>query len=483
MRRWAATVGCLLMLTACATSEPDKNDPLSATDLAGRISTDGLFTHLRKLQEIADANNSTRAIGTPGYDASEQYAVEFLRDKGFAVETPEFDVLVGNEGGDPSLTVVGRRFAVDQASLLFTTPPGGLTARTVRPPRRAGCAATDYGSVTIKGAIAVVDDAGCSVVDKEHTATALGAAGLLIVSTGASDRGGLFPPGYYERLTVPVGIIGADADAALRRTNAPVQLVLDSRPVMKKVKNILAQTKTGSTDNVVMLGAHLDSSAKSPGLNDDGSGVAAVLEAAAALGPEPQITNAVRVALWGSAEYGLQGSAKYLRGLPREELDNIALYLDLDMIGSPNAGYFTYDGDQSAQPNPEIPLDTVPDGSAGIERTLAGYLNTAGVRPADIPLAKNSDYYSFLIAGVPIGGLTTGASQRKTETQARLWGGRSGVAFDPDWRTPRDDIENVDPKALTVMGAAAAFAVGTYAQSIDGVNGVPPHGQRHRNTP
>jgi Zn-dependent M28 family amino/carboxypeptidase len=191
----------------------------------------------------------------------------------------------------------------------------------------------------------------------------------------------------------------------------------------------------------------------------------------------------VRFAFWGSDEYGLQGSAKYVRGLAREELDDIAAYINLDMIASPNAGFFTYDGDQSGQPNPDVPLRTVSEGSAGIERTLAGYLNAAGVRPADMPLAKNTDYYAFLAAGIPVGGLTTGASQRKTEVQARLWGGRAGVAFDPDWRTPRDTIDNIDPRAVSVMGSAAAFAVATYAQSVDGVNGVPPRGQRHRSMP
>jgi Zn-dependent M28 family amino/carboxypeptidase len=165
------------------------------------------------------------------------------------------------------------------------------------------------------------------------------------------------------------------------------------------------------------------------------------------------------------------------------QIDDIALYLNVDMIASPNPGYFTYDGDQSAQPNPEIPWRIVPEGSAGIERTLASYLNSAGVRPADMPLAKHTDYYPFLAAGIPVGGLTTGSSQRKTEVQARLWGGKAGVPFDTDWRTPRDSIDNIDPHALSVMGSATAFAIATYAQEVGGVNGVPPRGQRHRSLP
>ena len=272
-----------------------------------------------------------------------------------------------------------------------------------------------------------------------------------------------------------------------------MKLVLDSKPVMKKARNVLAQTKSGDTKNVVMVGAHLDSSARSPGINDDGSGLAAVLETAAALGSQPQITNAVRFAFWGSEENALGGSAKYVRGLGPDQLDEIALYLNLDMIGSPNAGYFTYDGDQSGQPNPEIPLSAIPQGSAGIERTLAGYLNTAGVRPADMPLTSFTDYHAFLTAGVPIGGLTAGGSQRKSEVQARLWGGRRGVPFDPNYRTPKDTIDNIDRNALAVMGRrrrsrsaptrSRSRGSTVFRRGISGIGALPslPEAQQSRN--
>jgi len=337
----------------------------------------------------------------------------------------------------------------------------------------------------VRNAIAVVDDTGCSIVDKQNAAVSQGAVGLLVVSDPGPDGSpaGLFPPGYYRGLTAPAGVINSETDAALRRTNASVRLVLDNRPVMRKTRNILAQTKTGDARNVVVAGAHLDSSRGSPGINDDGTGVAALLETAAALGAEPKITNAVRFAFWASEENGSAGPTKYLQELSREELADIALYLGFDMLGSPNAGYFTYDGDQTAQLNPDIPLESVPEGSAGIERTLAGYLNNAGVRPADMPLTRFTDYYPFLAAGIPVGGLTAGASQRKTEVQARLWGGRANVAFDPNYRTKRDRLDQINRDALGVLGSAAAYAVAGYAESIDGVNGVPARDQRNRTAP
>lgn len=490
MKRWVASlrlvgvvgvvVGLVVALTSCSSREAP---PPSPQDLADRVTADGMYTHLHKLQEIADANNGTRTDGTPGYDATVDYVAQFLRDKGFDVETPEFELLDRTQGGNPALRVGGREYPVDQASLLITTPAGGLNAVTLRPRKAAaGCRAADYDGTSVRGAIAVVDDTGCSVVAKQNAAVSEGAVGLLVVSTPGSggSPAGLFTPGYYQELTVPVGVIDRNADAALRRTTAPVRLVLDSKPVMKKTRNLVAQTKTGDARNVVLAGAHLDSSAASPGVNDDGTGIAALLETAAALGARPRVVNAVRFVFWASEENGLAGPTKYVQALSPDELQDIALYLGFEMLGSPNAGYFTYDGDQSAAPNPKIPAQSVPTGSAGIERALAGYLNSAGVRPADMPLSQFTDYYPFLAAGVPIGGLTAGSSQRKSEVQARLWGGRAGVPFDPNYRTKRDTVDNVNRDALSLLGPAVAYAVAHYALSIDGVNGVPPRDQRPR---
>ncbi|MUL81892.1 MULTISPECIES: M28 family peptidase [unclassified Mycolicibacterium] len=473
-RRLAAILLGAALAGCSAQPSPKAVEP---QELAGRITVDAMFTHLRKLQEIADSHDGNRAVGSPGYDASVDYVAQLLRDKGFDVQTPEFERMGSMRGGNPALSVSGRDYQVDQASMLVTTAPGGLNAPTLRPGVPAGCAATDYGSMNISGAVAVVDASGCSVVVKQNTALAKGAVGLLVVNSGQPVPGGLFTTGYYRQLTVPVGIIDETADAALRRTSAPVRLTLDGKAEMVKARNVTAQTKTGSGSDVVLVGAHLDSIGGGPGINDNGSGVAAVLETALQLGSSPKASNAVRFAFWGAEEMGLDGSTQYVRNLPLDQLDDLALYLNFDMVGSPNAGFFTYDGDQSAQATDPKPI---PEGSAGIERTLAGYLNLAGARPADMPISVTSDYHPFLQAGVPIGGATTGSSQRKTEVQARLWGGRAGAAFDPNYHTRRDTIDNIDAHALGIMGSAVAFTVDTYAQSLGGPNGVPARGKRHR---
>lgn len=462
MRRVLAVAAATLTLASCsAATESAPTDP--ARDLAGKVTADAIFAHLEELSGIGN-----RAVGTPGYEATVDYLAGVLRDRGFAVSTPEFEWLKMGDPGKPTLQIAGRSYPVTQASPLAGTPRGGVSGPSLRPRKPAGCAAADYGDV--RGALAIVDDTGCSVVVKQNAAVAKGAVGLLVVSAGGTR--GLFEPGYYQKLTLPVAVIDRTTDAALRRTTAAVRLTLDAQASVAKSRNVVAQTTSGDTANVVMAGANFDSAPRSPGINDNGTGVAALLSIAEAMGSSPAGGNAVRFAFWGSESLGAAG--KYLSGLDAGQLDDIAAYLDADMLGSQNAGYFTYDGDQS------VAVNEAPDGSAGIERTLAGYLNLAGVRPADIPLDNAGDSGPFLAAGVPVGGLTTGSTQQKSAAQARLWGGRAGAAFDPNHGTARDDIENVDHRALSITGPALAFAIGTYAHSIEGVNGVPARDARHR---
>ncbi|CDQ42625.1 MULTISPECIES: M28 family peptidase [Mycolicibacterium] len=467
----AAAATALLLTSACSTPEPAA---LQADELAARVSADAIFAHLERLAAIADDNANSRAVGTAGYDATVEYISEVLRDNGFEISTPEFEWLKMGDPGNPTLEVAGRSYPVTQASPLASTPRGGLSGLSLRPRTSDGCERADYGNV--RGALAIVDDTGCSVVVKQNAAAANGAVGLLVISAGGTK--GLFEPGYYQKLTMPVAVIDRTTDAALRRTNDPVRLVLDGQASVARSKSVIAQTSTGDTGNVVLAGAHLDSAPRSPGINDNGSGVAALLAIADAMGSAPRIDNAVRFTFWGSQRLGAAG--KYLAGLDDGGRADIAAYLDATMIGSPNPGYFTLDGDQSGQANPAIPADTVPEGSAGIERTLAGYLNQAGVRPADMPLDTAGDYAAFLNAGVPVGGLTTGANQQKTPVQARLWGGRAGAPFDPNAGGPRDGMDNVDHRALSITGPAMAFTIATYARSIEGVNGVPPRDRRNR---
>ncbi|HEX9499874.1 MAG TPA: M20/M25/M40 family metallo-hydrolase, partial [Mycobacterium sp.] len=248
----------------------------------------------------------------------------------------------------------------------------------------------------------------------------------------------------------------------------------------ERTRNVIAQTKTGSTANVVMVGAHLDSVPGGPGIDDNGSGVAAVLETALQLGNSPQVTNAVRFGFWGAEELGLLGSKNYVQSLNIDALKDIALYLNFDMLGSPNPGYFTYDGDQSTKPNDNDGVPRVPEGSAGIERTLAAYLEGAGKPPEDTSFDGRSDYDGFTQSGVPAGGIFSGAEEKKSVAQAERWGGQADEPFDPNYHKATDTLDHIDRTALQINGGGVAYAVGFYAQDQGGRNGVPIRDDRTR---
>ena len=235
-------------------------------------------------------------------------------------------------------------------------------------------------------------------------------------------------------------------------------------------ENVIAELPGVNDDNVVMAGAHLDSVPEGPGINDNGSGSAALLEVAQNLSNnKPQ--NTLRFAWWGAEEVGLLGSTAWVAQQSIEERERIAMYMNFDMVGSPNYIFMVYDADESSFPAPVgVPI---PPGSAAIEDTFESYYTLAGVPYDDTEFSGRSDYQAFINNGIPSSGLFTGAEEVKTPEQADIWGGDAGDAFDPCYHQRCDDITNIDSVALDVNADAIAFAVLTYAYSTAAVNGVP----------
>ena len=233
--------------------------------------------------------------------------------------------------------------------------------------------------------------------------------------------------------------------------------------------NVIAELEGKNTDNVVMAGAHLDSVIEGPGINDNGSGSAALLETAllmANLNPE----NTLRFAWWAGEEQGLLGSADYVAGLSQAERDRIALYMNYDMVGSPNYIFMVYDADESTFEAPVV----VPAGSEAIEDVYESYYTALGIPYDDTEFSGRSDYEAFILAGIPSSGLFTGAEV----TEDRGAGGDLGWhrlvrQFDPCYHEACDTIENVNAYALDVNSDLIAFAMLTFAYSTESVNGVP----------
>jgi Zn-dependent M28 family amino/carboxypeptidase len=217
---------------------------------------------------------------------------------------------------------------------------------------------------------------------------------------------------------------------------------------------------------VVVVGAHLDSVPEGPGINDNGSGSATILEVAEAmadLGVAPR--NQVRFAWWGAEEYGLLGSEHYVSQLTAREIKDIAVNLNLDMVGSPNFVRFVYDGDGSATP------DAGPNGSGVVEDVFLDYFGAAGLATAPTAFDGRSDYGPFIEVGIPAGGLFTGAEDLKTVEEAAIFGGTAGIAHDPCYHAACDTVANVSETALDQMSDAAAHAVLTFAMTTSAVPG------------
>ena len=109
-----------------------------------------------------------------------------------------------------------------------------------------------------------------------------------------------------EDTDVKIPVVGVTKASGARMRAEPGETTLrfDAGVRTERTRNVIAQTKTGSTTDVVMVGAHLDSVAAGPGINDNGSGVAAVLETAVQLGGSPEVNHAVRFGFWGAEEVG-----------------------------------------------------------------------------------------------------------------------------------------------------------------------------------
>ncbi len=452
-----------------------------AKDLQSKVTLDATMAHLRKLQDIADANAGTRVAGSPGYDASVEYVAKTLRDKGFDVQTPEFTMAVFSVGKE-SLSVDGRPVEAHAIGFSGASPAQGATGRLVvaSGEGHAGCTTGAYNGVDVAGAVVLVDRGDCLLADKAAAAAERGAIALVVANNVDEESFGAEMK-ESDEIEIPVLSVTKADGARLQSETGTATVIAEASVEQVKTRNVTAQTKTGATDNVVAVGAHLDSVKGGPGINDNGTGVATVLETALQMGPSPEVANAVRFGFWAGEEEGLLGSNDYVRSLDIEALKDIALYLNFDMMASPNTCYFTSDADQSLPPDSELEEDLlIPEGSPGIERTLVDAIESAGKTPQDLPFDGRSDYDAFTRAGIPAGNFDTGADDVKTPEQVKLWGGTAGQPCDPNYHTANDTIENINRDALALNGGVIGYVVGLYAQDEGGRNGVPVRDDRTR---
>ncbi|PFH47687.1 hypothetical protein AMATHDRAFT_151509 [Amanita thiersii Skay4041] len=440
------------------------NPPVSSESLTKTITDTNLLKHAHKLAEFANLSNGTRVFGSPGHNATVQYIKDKLDATGF------YDIVLQTfpymySYGTAQFSVNGEPYSIRWIKY----GPAGQANATLVPISNLGCNSSDF-TVDVSGKIAIISRGQCDLGIKVALAGAAGASGVIIYNnvTETLQRHSLTELsrpdiGPY----VPCGVISVtDGQALLQKINAggtlTGSLTVEATTEQRYTSNVLATTKSGDQKNVVMAGGHTDSVPPGPGINDNGSGSMGILEIALQLA-RFNITNAVRFGFWTAEEYGGIGSNYYTSSLTTEEQQEIALYLNFDMIASPNFGYFIYDGDGSA-----FNL-TGPSGSDAIEHVFEDYYKAVGIVTAGRELFGRSDYDSFFKLEIPFGGIDTGAEEIKSEEEASRWGGQANIAYDPCYHQSCDTVQNLNATAWVANTKAGGHAIATFARSLEGI--------------
>ena len=502
--------------------------PTDTSDLREAVTAGAIMEHLAALQKIADNNGGTRASGTPGYDASIEYLEATLEAAGYEVTIQDFTFNSFEELSDPEFDRVSPDPETYVANEDFFTAEysgsGEVTATVqavdlVLPPgptastSNSGCEAEDFADF-VAGNIALVQRGTCDFAVKAANAYEAGAVGVIIFNEGQEGRTEPLSATLGDAFSYDIPVVGTSFEIGnelaglIAQGEVVVHLKTETEIKLDvPTQNLIAETPTGRDDRVVMAGAHLDSVSSGPGIEDNGTGSATLLETAlqiAELGIEPR--NTIRFAWWGAEEAGLIGSQFYVDNLSKSEARDIELYLNFDMIGSPNYVRFVYDGDGSAYGLKG------PNGSGTIEGVFEDYFESQDLASEPTEFSGRSDYDAFISAGIPAGGLFTGAEGAKTEEQAEVYGGLATydgqpVSYDPCYHQACDSLDpigdgadaglyealndayggaleyngtisNVNTLALEEMSDAAVHAILLFAMSTSSVNGTGKASER-----
>lgn len=379
-----------------------------------------------------------------GHKATLQYIQDTLEGLGgyYKVSTQEFPVVSSNVY--ESRLVIGD-FVAKSASPMGLSPPtksrqpvyGRVTVA-----KNHGCNTGDYGE-NAKGSIVLIKRGACSFGSKSLLAGRAGAITAVVYNDQDGELNGSLSD-VVDGQVATFGLSGEEGKLAVEKYKSSLTPLdgisyIDADRLTIPTTNIVAQTVDGDQNNCVMLGGHSDSVGAGPGINDDGSGSITVLEIAVQLA-KFRVNNCVRLAWWSAEEEGLLGSNFYSSTLSQEENSKIRLFMDYDMLASPNFAYQIYNATNSENPA----------GSEQLRNLYIDFYKANGLNYTFIPFDGRSDYVGFIQAGIPAGGIATGAEGVKTEAEAKMFGGKAGAWYDPAYHQLEDDVGNVNTTAWDV---------------------------------
>ncbi|KAF6802121.1 peptidase family M28 [Colletotrichum sojae] len=438
------SAAALALATACLAT-----DPLTADKVEADVKTEELERILWNLNKIGRDNGGTRAFGTPGYKASVDFVLERAQTR-FAKQMDTWLQPFNHTFEETrALSVTGPDGEVIAISAEYNTAtplPGGITAPLIDTPvddeNGSGCLPEAFEGIDATGKLALIKRGVCAISLKIKNAKAAGAVGVILYNQVPGDQ--ITKPTLEAQnigLLVPLGIITLETGEAWSAALAAgeevtVTLIVDAIFEERETWNVISETKEGDPNNVIMLGAHLDSVLEGPGINDDGSGTAALLQLMGSVKKYSGFPHKIRFAWWGAEEVGLVGSYYYTENLSSEEADKIKYYFNYDMIGSPNPIY-----------------ELASYENTGIGRQLlVDYLEANGKTTLNAEFDGRSDYAGFVELGIPTASIFTGEGEN-----------------DPCYHQACDTIDNINWEAITLNTKAAGRALATLANSLEGV--------------
>ena len=464
-RRLVIAAVSLALVSGCTIAPPIPTtavgsalaSPLPAGS-APALSEAAIAEHLAALEQIANEHDGVRTAGTPGYTASVDYVVSELRAAGYTVTTPVVEMSLFRELPGSTIEIArGETFTggPDFHAMIYSAGADitGPVATVGFPDSAAGegargCDASDFEGFPV-GAIALTaPGAECFRRQVVQNADAAGAVALVGASPQWAEGQARRPTLLFPDIEIPAIAATGPVGDALREaasSGADVHVSVEVELESTFVHSVVGETP-GDAARVVMLGAHLDSVHDGPGINDDGSGVAALLEIARAVAGGVE-GGRIRFGFWAAEEYGIYGSRDYVAGLSDADRGAMRAYLNLDMIGSTNGVPFVYDG------------RFAPPGSDVIADYLVSALDAAGTGAELRDLGGSSDHAAFADAGIAVGGIFSGATEIKTDAQATQFGGEAGQPMDPCYHLTCDTVLNVDVEQAVAYAQAAVGAV------------------------
>eukprot|EP01061_Rhynchopus_euleeides_P045061 TRINITY_DN7973_c0_g1_i1.p2 TRINITY_DN7973_c0_g1~~TRINITY_DN7973_c0_g1_i1.p2 ORF type:complete len:544 (+),score=235.63 TRINITY_DN7973_c0_g1_i1:57-1634(+) len=447
----------------------------------------GMLTTLRAFEDAAKANGNSRSIAK-GYNDSAAYVLSQLEQYSdvFSIEKQYFTVPVSTIVEEPELSLLGTDPAIK---------PVRCNAGTGWQHYETGCefAAVRYGGntngrleVTAKveyvaspctkegwftytpGTVAMFEyPSACTTFEAVTLAQAAKAAAVLLANTDGKmgvPGGRVFDSSTWklgvELPSIPtLGVSASIKNAILQRAHPlAVHMVVNNEIKLHRTFNIIATTRLGNLDKVVMVGSHLDSVPEGPGINDNGSGSSLVLQVALEFAQKKKVRStsphALRFAWWGAEEIGLMGSRFYVDELVENfpgELAKLAGYFNFDMEAGPNYVRMVYDGATAPEP--------AQTGSQELQHLFEDAWEALEKPYALTVMGGGSDFLPFILAGVPASGLATGAGGLKTDAERTQQGGIANTPLDPCYHAPCDTVENINKDCLADCGAALSHVL------------------------